>query len=106
MRSVDGVVQAVELSVNVPFGELQQLLGRALVGIHTMRDEHFGIGVVEFMAAGYVRAQMHACIQHTPSNLTLAADSGGPKSDIVVSHHGRRTGWLASTEQQCVYDVT
>jgi alpha-1,2-mannosyltransferase len=34
-----------------------------------MRDEHFGIGVVEFMAAGV---------------LPIAHDSGGPRHDIVI----------------------
>ena len=29
---------------------LNELLGESLIGIHTMRDEHFGIGVVELMA--------------------------------------------------------
>jgi alpha-1,2-mannosyltransferase len=29
-----------------------ELLGGAVVGLHTMMDEHFGIAVVEYMAAG------------------------------------------------------
>lgn len=33
----------------MPFGELRVLLGAAAAGVHTMRDEHFGIGVVEYM---------------------------------------------------------
>ena len=44
--------QDVEIKTNLPFPELTALLSRALIGIHTMRDEHFGIGVVEFLAAG------------------------------------------------------
>ena len=28
------------------------LLGEAVAGLHTMEDEHFGISVVEYMAAG------------------------------------------------------
>lgn len=40
--------------VNVSFQELQALLGEAVGGLHTMQDEHFGISVVEYMAAGAV----------------------------------------------------
>jgi alpha-1,2-mannosyltransferase len=38
----------------VSFTELQALLGEAVGGLHTMQDEHFGISVVEYMAAGAV----------------------------------------------------
>lgn len=34
--------------------ELVQLLGGAVAGLHAMIDEHFGISVVEYMAAGAV----------------------------------------------------
>ena len=34
--------------------ELVSLLGGASVGIHSMVDEHFGISVVEYMAAGAI----------------------------------------------------
>ncbi|CAG9461979.1 unnamed protein product [Pedinophyceae sp. YPF-701] len=54
---------------NLPYSELQRWLGRAACGLHTMRDEHFGISVVEFMAAGAV---------------PIAHASGGPRMDIVV----------------------
>lgn len=30
------------------------LLGGAVAGIHSMTDEHFGISVVEYMAAGAI----------------------------------------------------
>jgi glycosyltransferase involved in cell wall biosynthesis len=42
----------VAFEVNVPFARLLELMGEAAVGIHTMWNEHFGIGVVEMMAAG------------------------------------------------------
>ncbi len=38
----------------MPFSELYELLGEAVAGLHTMRDEHFGISVVEYMAAGAI----------------------------------------------------
>lgn len=40
--------------VNVPYSELRFLLGGAVGGLHTMVDEHFGISVVEYMAAGVI----------------------------------------------------
>ena len=43
---------AVTIETNIPYPELKNALGEATIGIHTMRDEHFGIGVVEFLAAG------------------------------------------------------
>jgi len=73
---------AVTFAPNLPYPELQQLLGRAKVGLHTMWNEHFGIGVVEMLAAGVV------CIAH---------NSGGPALDIIDD---RRTGRLATTEQE------
>lgn len=42
-----------------------------------MQDEHFGINVVEFMAAGLIPV-VHA--------------SAGPMMDIVVPYKGQRTG--------------
>lgn len=39
--------------------DLVKLLGAAIAGIHTMTDEHFGISVVEFMAAGAVPIGKH-----------------------------------------------
>lgn len=60
---------AVDFVLNAPFGELKAALGRSLCGLHTMWCEHFGIGVVEMQAAGVI---------------TIAHNSGGPKTDIVV----------------------
>lgn len=34
--------------------DLVRLLGDAVAGIHSMMDEHFGISVVEYMAAGAI----------------------------------------------------
>lgn len=49
------LADAVEWHVNVPYNDLKQLLGGAVGGLHTMLDEHFGISVVEYMAAGELR---------------------------------------------------
>lgn len=47
-----GIGEQVEFCVNASFDELRCLLADALAGLHTMVDEHFGISVVEYMAAG------------------------------------------------------
>jgi alpha-1,2-mannosyltransferase len=76
-----GIFDRVEFRLNVTFDELKQSLLEADIGLHTMWNEHFGIGVVECMAAG---------------TIVLAHNSGGPKLDIVVDHKGQKTGFLAS----------
>jgi len=59
----------VRFCYNVPHHQLvNEYLAKAVIGLHTMRDEHFGIGVVELMASGVI---------------TIAHNSGGPQSDIV-----------------------
>uniref|UniRef100_A0A8D3AEL3 GDP-Man:Man(3)GlcNAc(2)-PP-Dol alpha-1,2-mannosyltransferase n=1 Tax=Scophthalmus maximus TaxID=52904 RepID=A0A8D3AEL3_SCOMX len=78
-----GVSDRVDFKLNVPFEELKRELVGATVGLHTMWNEHFGIGVVECMAAGTV---------------VLAHKSGGPKMDIVVPYEGGPTGFLADSE--------
>ena len=42
----------MDFAINVSFEELKRLLSEAVGGLHTMLDEHFGISVVEYMAAG------------------------------------------------------
>jgi alpha-1,2-mannosyltransferase len=76
----------VRIVCNVPNDELvREYYARALIGLHTMRDEHFGIGVVEMMAAG---------------TIVVAHDSAGPREDIVVPYNGHATGLLASTADE------
>ena len=73
----------VEFVLNQPYPVLKSWLGRASIGLHTMWNEHFGIGVVEMQAAGLV---------------TIAHNSGGPKADIIVPVvGGGQTGYLADT---------
>ncbi|KAL8622157.1 hypothetical protein ACOMHN_052959 [Nucella lapillus] len=79
------VAQNVDFHLNVSFQELKRLLESSVIGLHAMWNEHFGIGVVECMAAGTVM---------------LAHDSGGPKMDIVVPHQGCPTGFLARSEPE------
>ncbi|KAG0298245.1 asparagine-linked glycosylation protein [Linnemannia gamsii] len=80
-----GITDNVTFVVNAPFSELQAWLARSKIGIHAMLDEHFGIGVVEYMAAGLV---------------PVAHNSAGPKMDIVRPYNNEPTGYLASTPQE------
>lgn len=50
-----------------------------------MIDEHFGISIVEYMAAGVI---------------PIAHNSAGPKMDIVLNECGHRTGFLASSKEE------
>ena len=75
----------VEFKLNFTFENLLKNLAESAVGIHSMIDEHFGIGVVECMAAGTVM---------------IAHNSAGPKMDIIVPYKGEKTGYLAETEEQ------
>ncbi|GAA5867497.1 hypothetical protein JCM8547_007526 [Rhodosporidiobolus lusitaniae] len=67
----DGEEGNVKFEVNKPWEEIRRFMGSASVGLHTMVDEHFGITVVEFQAAGL---------------LTLAHASAGPLLDILVPY--------------------
>ena len=75
----------VEFKLNAPFSDLCRWLGEATAGLHTMWNEHFGIGVVEMQTAG--------CIP-------IAHDSAGPRMDIVVPSGGVATGLLAETPEE------
>ncbi|RKP35638.1 glycosyltransferase family 4 protein [Dimargaris cristalligena] len=89
-----GIADSVHFVINASFPELKDHLARASIGIHTMREEHFGIGIVEYMAAGL---------------LSIAHCSGGPKLDIIQpypvvstkpAHLLFTSGFLATTEQE------
>lgn len=79
-----GIQKSVDFALNVSFEQLRNYLAEATIGLHTMWNEHFGIGIVECMASG---------------SIVLAHDSGGPKMDIVVEWEGKPTGFLASDEK-------
>ncbi|XP_071734396.1 GDP-Man:Man(3)GlcNAc(2)-PP-Dol alpha-1,2-mannosyltransferase-like [Rutidosis leptorrhynchoides] len=79
------VEEDVEFYKNVTYRELVKLLGGATAGIHSMIDEHFGISVVEYMAAGAI---------------PIAHNSAGPKMDIVLPEEGKETGFLAQTVEE------
>lgn len=77
-----GVQEQVQFVVNATYPEMLDWLSRASIGLSTMVDEHFGINIVEFMAAGAIPVT-HA--------------SGGPLNDIVVPFNGEPTGYHATS---------
>lgn len=83
----------IEWKKKIPFNELKKELQRAAAGLHVMSNEHFGIGIVECMAAG--------CVM-------VAHDSGGPKMDIMKEWKGQLTGFLADSVRvyaEYLYDI-
>ena len=79
------IEKEVEFSINVKYNELKEWLSKAMIGVHTMWNEHFGIGVVEFMASGVI---------------PVAHNSAGPKEDIVIPYNKQITGYLATTADE------
>lgn len=67
----------VEFLCDAPWPEMLKWMSKASVGVNSMWNEHFGIGVVEYQAAGLI---------------SVVNDSGGPKLDIVVEVDGKPTG--------------
>lgn len=67
----------VVFEVNASYSLLQRYLATSLIGLHTMWNEHFGICVVEMIAAGLI---------------VVAHNSAGPKEDIVVPAYPQTNG--------------
>lgn len=72
---------SIDFKVNVSYKDLLKLFQQAKIGIHTMWNEHFGIGIVECMAAGLIM---------------IAHKSGGPLLDIIETSEGSQSGYLAT----------
>ncbi|CAM0949314.1 unnamed protein product [Alopecurus aequalis] len=77
--------ELVEFHKDISYRDLVQLLGGSIAGLHSMTDEHFGISVVEYMAAGAI---------------PIAHKSAGPMMDIVLEEDGHQTGFLASEKEE------
>ncbi|KAH9881635.1 asparagine-linked glycosylation protein [Plenodomus lingam] len=75
----------VEFICDAPWPLMLEWMRKASVGVNGMWNEHFGIGVVEYQAAGLI---------------SVVNNSGGPKLDIVVDVEGKPTGFHASTEDE------
>ena len=68
---------SVQFLCDAPWSEILDWLRKSWVGVNGMWNEHFGIGVVEYQAAGLI---------------SVINDSGGPKADIVIDWEGGPTG--------------
>ncbi|GFQ69789.1 GDP-Man:Man(3)GlcNAc(2)-PP-Dol alpha-1,2-mannosyltransferase [Trichonephila clavata] len=75
------ITKNVEIKINLSFQEIIKEMKNSFIALHTMKEEHFGIGIVECMSAGLIM---------------IAHNSGGPKMDIVIDYNGKKTGFLAS----------
>lgn len=62
------VQESVKFYINKPREEIMSLFSRSKVAVHTMKEEHFGISIVEMMSAGLI---------------VIAHNSAGPKMDII-----------------------
>lgn len=67
----------VEFVLDAPWSVVTRRLSQATIGINAMWNEHFGMVIVEYMAAGLV---------------PVVHNSGGPKLDIVVPFPNPKTG--------------
>lgn len=76
---------SVDFKLNVSRDELNQIFKLSKVGIHTMKQEHFGISIVEMMSAGLI---------------TIAHASAGPLQDIIGGSKDEIVGYLAKTETE------
>ncbi|KAH8175480.1 glycosyl transferases group 1 domain-containing protein [Sarocladium implicatum] len=75
----------VDFELDAPWPNIIDWLKRASVGVNGMWNEHFGIGVVEYQAAGLI---------------SVVHNSGGPKLDIVAEVDGEPTGFHATTTDE------
>ncbi|XP_050546579.1 GDP-Man:Man(3)GlcNAc(2)-PP-Dol alpha-1,2-mannosyltransferase [Daktulosphaira vitifoliae] len=80
----------VKFKVNVSYEELKQELSEGFIGLHSMWNEHFGIGIVECMAAGLIM---------------VAHRSGGPLMDIIIEEGAGQNGFLATNEVEYAHAI-
>ncbi|KAA3674212.1 alpha-1,2-mannosyltransferase [Paragonimus westermani] len=77
-----GLTDVVQFHINISYEELLHRFRTCTINLHTMVDEHFGIGIVEGMAAGLI---------------TVAHNSGGPQTDII----GPAAAKIFSSADEC-----
>jgi len=71
------VKDSVSFICDASWPEILNWLRKSWIGVNGMWNEHFGIGIVEYQAAGLI---------------SVVHDSGGPKEDIVIDFDGAPTG--------------
>jgi len=91
-----GLQDRVEFVLNARYEVLRGWLGRAALGLHTMWNEHFGICLVEYMAAGLV------VVAHRSGGplADIVQEGGGPGSSSTSSSSQLQTGFLAEAEEE------
>lgn len=82
--------------MNASYDELLELLSISSIGLSTMIEEHFGIGVVEFMvSSGLVAVPAFRLSKPGIKGagvIPVVHASGGPLLDIVTPVNGEPTG--------------
>ena len=82
---------SVKLIKNAPTSKVQDEFKKAKIGIHTMRDEHFGISIIEMMAAGLI---------------VITHNSAGAKDDIIGPVKDKSVGILVDDENGYVEQIS
>lgn len=82
-----GLSNNVKIIKNASLDVIKSEFEKAKIGIHTMKDEHFGISIIEMMAAGLI---------------VVAHNSAGAKEDIIAPHKGVVCGYVAENEDHYV----
>ena len=85
-----GVQKYVKFLQNGTTEQITEEFSKAKIGIHTMIDEHFGITLIEMMAAGLI---------------VVTHNSAGAKNDILVSDGDMKPGFLVNNENEYVAQI-
>lgn len=87
-----GVQDYVKFLPNGKTSEILEEFAQAKIGIHTMKYEHFGITLIEMMAAGLI---------------IVTHNSAGAKDDILVydEETNCKPGFLVETEEEYVNQI-
>ena len=84
-----GVEKYVKFLKNGSTEEIMEEFSKAKIGIHTMIDEHFGINLIEMMAAGLI---------------LVTHNSAGAKDDIL-KNEGEKPGFLVNNENEYIAQI-
>ena len=84
-----GVEKYVKFLKNGSTEEITEEFSKAKIGIHTMIDEHFGINLIEMMAAGLI---------------LVTHNSAGAKDDIL-KNEGEKPGFLVNNENEYIAQI-
>ena len=85
-----GIQDFVKFLPNGTTEEIMEEFSKAKIGIHTMKFEHFGITLIEMMAAGLI---------------VVTHKSAGAKDDILVPDEYGNPGFLVETEDDYVQQI-